>query len=101
MDLWQGLDNELIMSNFVLTVCDSDTTFHPKFFENLTHAFLAEPLDSRFRVCWQSPLFYNIKLDERYFFTRAIGVLRSYFMVSGARPLRPLHVHLHPPCAIS
>ncbi|KAL1527751.1 hypothetical protein AB1Y20_009136 [Prymnesium parvum] len=77
----KGLDNELIMSNFVLTVCDSDTTFHPKFFENLTHAFLAEPLDSRFRVCWQSPLFYNIKLDERYFFTRAIGVLRSYFMV--------------------
>jgi hypothetical protein len=32
-------------------------------------------------VCWQSPLFYNISLDQRWFFTRVMGILRSYFMV--------------------
>ena len=40
-----------------------------------------EPPESRFTVCFQSPLFYNITLDERWFFTRAMGIIRSYFMI--------------------
>jgi hypothetical protein len=64
-----------------VTVCDSDTTFFRRYFENLTWSFLNEPPESRYQVCWQSPLFYNIALDERYFFTRVMGILRSYFMV--------------------
>lgn len=63
------------------TVIDADTTFHYRFFENLTWAFLNEKPDTRYTVCWQSPLFYNITLDERWFFTRVMGILRSYFMV--------------------
>jgi hypothetical protein len=43
--------------------------------------FLNEPPSSRYQVCWQSPLFYNISLDKRYFFTRVMGILRSYFMI--------------------
>jgi hypothetical protein len=95
-----------------VTVCDSDTTFFRRYFENLTwyvvnidvsvcffvpspfvhsplglrlslnnRSFLNEPPTSRYQVCWQSPLFYNISLDKRYFFTRVMGILRSYFMV--------------------
>ena len=43
--------------------------------------FLNENPESRYTVCWQSPLFYNITLDERWFFTRVMGILRAYFMV--------------------
>jgi len=63
------------------TVCDADTTFFYRSFENLTWAFLNEKPDSRYKICWQSPLFYNITLDERWFFSRVMGILRSYFMV--------------------
>jgi len=63
------------------TVCDADTTFYYRSFENLTWCFLNENPESRYAVCWQSPLFYNITLDERWFFTRVMGILRSYFMV--------------------
>jgi hypothetical protein len=47
----------------------------------LLRSFLNEPPSTRYQVCWQSPLFYNIALDKRYFFTRVMGILRSYFMV--------------------
>jgi hypothetical protein len=49
-------------------------SFHPR-------CFLNESAATRFTVCWQSPLFYNITLDERWFFTRVMGIIRSYFMV--------------------
>jgi hypothetical protein len=48
---------------------------------SLYRAFLNEKPETRFTVCWQSPLFYNITLDERWFFTRVMGILRTYFMV--------------------
>jgi hypothetical protein len=47
----------------------------------VNRAFLNEPPETRYQVCWQSPLFYNISLDKRWFFTRVMGILRSYFMV--------------------
>ncbi|CAB9523167.1 expressed unknown protein [Seminavis robusta] len=65
----------------MVTVCDADTTFYYRYFENLTSLFLREDPQTRFQVCWQSPLFYNIALDERWFFTRVMGILRSYFMI--------------------
>jgi len=64
-----------------VTVCDADTTFFYRYFENLTHSFLKEDPITRYKICWQSPLFYNISLDERWFFTRVMGILRSYFMI--------------------
>lgn len=73
--------NEVDMDYSVLTVCDADTTFYYRFFENLTWSFLNEKASDRYKVCWQSPLFYNISLDKRWFFTRVMGILRSYFMV--------------------
>jgi len=50
-------------------------------FSMICRAFLNEAPEHRFKVCWQSPLFYNIALDKRWFFTRVMGILRSYFMV--------------------
>ncbi|GKY98767.1 hypothetical protein MPSEU_000832900 [Mayamaea pseudoterrestris] len=64
-----------------LSVCDADTTYYYRYFENLSWAFLNEPPETRYQVCWQSPLFYNISLDKRWFFTRVMGILRSYFMI--------------------
>lgn len=64
-----------------VTVCDADTTFFYRYFENLTWCFLKENPKTRYKVCWQSPLFYNIALDKRWFFTRVMGILRSYFMI--------------------
>ena len=43
--------------------------------------FFNEKPESRYAVCCQSPLFYNITLDKMWFFTRVMGILRSYFMV--------------------
>lgn len=72
---------EADVSKTILTVCDADTTFYYKYFENLMWSFCKEPESSRYEVVWQSPLFYNIALDERYFFTRVMGILRSFFMI--------------------
>ena len=52
----------------LITVCDSDTIFHPRYAECLTHKFLTS--EDRVDKVYQSPLFYNISLDQRYFFTR-------------------------------
>jgi len=72
---------EADVSKTILTVCDADTTFYYKYFENLMWSFCNEPEDTRYEVVWQSPLFYNIALDQRYFFTRVMGILRSFFMI--------------------
>lgn len=69
------------LDHTTVTVCDADTTFFRKYFENLTHAFLKESEEKRYEVCWQSPLFYNIALDKRWSFTRIMGILRSFFMI--------------------
>ncbi|GKY98769.1 hypothetical protein MPSEU_000833100 [Mayamaea pseudoterrestris] len=72
---------ELEFDFCTISVCDADTTYYYRYFENLSWAFLNEPPESRYQVCWQSPLFYNISLDKRWFFTRVMGILRSYFMI--------------------
>jgi hypothetical protein len=61
------------------TSCDCDTTFHYRYFENLTYNFITNA--DRYNVVWQSPLFYNLSLDQRFFFTRVTGILRSFFII--------------------
>lgn len=46
--------------------------------------FLNDPPESRYTGCFQSPFFCNITLDERWLFTRAFGIIRSYFMVASS-----------------
>lgn len=73
--------NEVNLKHVLVTVCDSDTSFTERYFEILTYSFLKEDSKTRHQICYQSPLFYNISLDKRWFFTRVMGLLRSVFMI--------------------
>lgn len=78
-------EGELDISNTIVTLVDADTGFHPRYVECLTHGYL-DNLHSR-ETMYQSPLLYNVKLDERWFFTRITGILRSFFMCGYLIPM--------------
>ncbi|CAF1365259.1 unnamed protein product [Adineta steineri] len=64
----------------MVTTCDADTLFHPKYFEALTADYLRciEMKDSAVhRTIWQAPLFYNWNLDKNSFPVRITGLLRT------------------------
>lgn len=69
---------ELDRKCMICTSCDTDTVFPPNYFEYVGLAFLRHrnPLNT----IWQAPLFYNLQLDERPFFVRATGIMRTAFM---------------------
>lgn len=73
--------NEVDANFITVTVCDPDTTFLNLYFANLEQAFLSESEDWRYHLFWQSPLFYCTALENQRFFTRVMGVLRSFFIV--------------------
>lgn len=72
--------DEVDLDFTTVTVCDADTTFFNRYFENLAWCFLNEKPNSRYKVCWQSPLFYNIGLDQRWFFTRLESSARTSWL---------------------
>ncbi|OQV13213.1 hypothetical protein BV898_12537 [Hypsibius exemplaris] len=63
----------------IITTCDTDNPFPPKYFEYLSYDFLRRA--ERFEVVWQAPLLYNYDLDKRPFFVRITGILRAVFMM--------------------
>lgn len=68
------------VEHVMVTTCDSDTLFHPKYFEALTADYLSciKKNDSRVhRTIWQAPLFYNWNLDQNSFPVRITGLVRS------------------------
>jgi hypothetical protein len=69
----------------LVTVCDSDTVFHPRYAACLTYKFLAA--DDRVNRVYQSPLFYNLSLDQRYFFTRVTAFIRAFLMIGFLIPM--------------
>lgn len=73
--------NEIDLDYTTVTICKPDTSFSNLYFANLTHAFLNEDPASRYHLCWQSPLFYNIVSDRHWFFTRVMDILRSFFII--------------------
>lgn len=84
-----------------VTTCDTDSLFNPKYFQVLENcynckntAFNEEP-----KMCvWQSPLFYNWNLDERPFFNRTTGIMRSLMMLGGliSFNLNPMSIFSYP-----
>ena len=72
-----------------VTTCDTDSLFHPNYFETLQHMYnYSNPilgLEPKMLV-WQPPLFYNWDLDERPFFNRITGLMRSMMMLGGLYP---------------
>lgn len=74
----------------ILTKLDTDTLFLPTFLETLEREFLDLDEAKRRDTVFQSILTYNLALDQRYFFTRVTGILRT-FLMSGL--LIPLNIN--------
>jgi hypothetical protein len=95
-------ENDLLRDNAVtLTTCDTDSLFHPNYFNVLEQCYCAEnpSLVHIPRMCvWQPPLFYNWDLDERPFFNRITGLMRSMMMLGGliSFNLNPMSIFSYP-----
>ncbi|CAF3311343.1 unnamed protein product [Rotaria socialis] len=71
--------------NILVTTCDADSKFPPQYIAALTHQYLKQNRPALTTI-YQSPLFYNWKLDGLSFFTRVIGLLRSMLMLGALIP---------------
>ncbi|UJR14495.1 hypothetical protein I4U23_001491 [Adineta vaga] len=76
-------DNET--DDILITTCDADSQFPPQYIAALTSKYLNENRPSLTTI-YQSPLFYNWKLDSLSFVTRVTGLLRSFLMLGGLIP---------------
>ena len=68
------------VEHVMVTTCDADTLFHPKYFEALSSDYLRRVKENDpgvHRTIWQAPLFYNWNLDQNSFPVRITGLLRS------------------------
>eukprot|EP00929_Paragymnodinium_shiwhaense_P035578 TRINITY_DN19179_c0_g1_i3.p1 TRINITY_DN19179_c0_g1~~TRINITY_DN19179_c0_g1_i3.p1 ORF type:complete len:670 (-),score=78.25 TRINITY_DN19179_c0_g1_i3:576-2336(-) len=88
-------------TSYTITTCDTDTLFSPRYFEVLEEAYNKEnPVNSMpVKYCvWQGPLFYNWNLDQRPFFNRITGIMRSLMMLGGliSFNLNPMSVFSYP-----
>ena len=71
--------------NILVTTCDADSKFSPEYISALTYQYLKENRPSLTTI-YQSPLFYNWKLDGLSFMTRVTGLLRSFLMLGALIP---------------
>lgn len=84
-----------------ITTCDTDSLFHPNYFETLKHMYNFENPELGAppkMLVWQPPLFYNWDLDERPFFNRITGLMRSMMMLGGliSFNLNPMSIFSYP-----
>lgn len=63
---------------YLCTSLDTDTIFPDDYMEYCGLQFLQHK--DRHGVIWQAPLFYNLQLDERPWFVRCTGIMRTAFM---------------------
>lgn len=95
-------EHDLLLTNSVtLTTCDTDSLYHPNYFVILEACYnAANPsLENLPRMCvWQPPLFYNWDLDQRPFFNRITGIMRSLMMLGGliSFNLNPMSIFSYP-----
>ena len=73
------------MDHVLVTTCDADSKFPPNYIAALTCQYLKENCPSLTTI-YQSPLFYNWKLDSLSFVTRVTGLLRSLLMLGALIP---------------
>lgn len=88
-------------TSITLTTCDTDSLFHPEYFSILESTYNATnpSLTAMPKMCvWQPPLFYNWDLDERPFFNRVTGLMRSMMMLGGliSFNLNPMSIFSYP-----
>lgn len=89
------------IERYTITTCDTDSKFHPRYFECLEAAYNAEnPFEALpVKMCvWQPPLFYNWNLDERPFFNRVTCIMRTTMMLGGliSFNLNPMSIFSYP-----
>ncbi|CAF0957759.1 unnamed protein product [Adineta steineri] len=77
--------NDDDMKNILVTTCDADSKFPSNYIAALTWKYLEEKQPALTTV-YQSPLFYNWKLDSLSFVTRVTGLLRSLLMLGALIP---------------
>ncbi len=82
--LHEDLGNFFDPSKIVVTTCDADSNFHPRYVEALTAKFLQQ--ENPHAVVFQAPLLYNWGLDGASFVTRITGILRSTLMLGALIP---------------
>jgi hypothetical protein len=78
--IMQDEERKRKIEHVMVTTCDADTLFHPKYFEALSSDYLRrvkENDSSIHRTIWQAPLFYNWNLDQNSFPVRITGLLRT------------------------
>ncbi|CAF4572351.1 unnamed protein product [Rotaria sp. Silwood1] len=73
------------MKNILVTTCDADSKFPRDYIAALTWKYLKENQPALTTI-YQSPLFYNWKLDSLSFVTRVTGLLRSLLMLGALIP---------------
>ncbi|CAF1255357.1 unnamed protein product [Rotaria sordida] len=73
------------MGNILVTTCDADSKFSTDYIAALTWKYLTENQPALTTI-YQSPLFYNWKLDSLSFVTRVTGLLRSLLMLGALIP---------------
>ena len=68
----------------LVTTCDADNKFHPKYLEMLAYRFATT--NDPHNALYQSPLLYNWRLDELSLVTRVTGILRACLMMGALIP---------------
>jgi len=70
--------------NILVTNCDADNKFHPRYLEMLGEKFSSTP--EPHSALYQSPLLYNWGLDEASVVTRVTGIARAALMMGALIP---------------
>jgi hypothetical protein len=85
---------------FTVTTCDTDTLFHPQYFEALEDVYNSENQTSGApkNCVFQPPLNYNWNLANRPFFVRVTAAVRSLMTLGGLIGLNvnPMSVFSYP-----
>ena len=71
-------------TKIIITTCNADSNFHPRYIEALTSRFLKEEKPDA--VVFQAPLLYNWGLDGTSFVTRVTWLLHSTLMMGALIP---------------
>jgi len=70
--------------NIIVTTCDADNKFHPRYLEMLGDKFATTPDPDS--ALYQSPLLYNWALDEASVITRVTSIVRACLMMGALIP---------------
>lgn len=84
--------NDFDPDRILITTCDADSKFHPRYIEGLEYKYEREFIkkkghDRKMVDCvFQSPLLYNWNLDAASVVTRVTGLVRAFLMMGAMIP---------------